>query len=156
MYRCEKDNEVLSILRFLQSKLWNLKQTICLPKCVCLFDPYYVKEKLKKKKKAKTQRKRNRNPRNSFYVEIRLPHLNAVKSRCEEATKAGQVSERLSASPGHTHPLSFVSKSAPESPSGTGHKFLLKRDNYTSANYALSLAFSRFAIELRVKLSMKL
>lgn len=67
-------------------------------------DPYYVKKKFKKKKKAKTQRKRNRNPRNSFYVEIRLPHLNAVKSRCEETTKAGQVSEHLSASPATTIP----------------------------------------------------
>lgn len=114
------------------------------------------KKKLKKKKKAKTQRKRKRNPRNCFYMEIRLLHLKAVKSRCEENMKAGQVSERLSASPGHNHPLSFVSKSAPESPSGTGHKFLLKKDNYTSANYAPSLAFSRSATELRVKLSMKL
>lgn len=41
--------------------------------------------------------------------------------------------------------------------SGTGHKFLLQKDNYTSANHVLSLAFSRlYNAELRLKFSIKL
>lgn len=59
MCRCDKDKEVLRILKSLQSKLWNLKQTTCLPKCVCLSDPYSVGKK-KKQRKGKTQRKRKR------------------------------------------------------------------------------------------------
>lgn len=102
MCRCDKDKEVLRILKSLQSKLWNLKQTTCLPKCVCLSDPYSVG---KKKSKGKERHKeKERDPRSSYYVEIRLPHLNAVKSRCEETVKAGQVSECLPASHATTIP----------------------------------------------------
>lgn len=79
------------------------------------------------KKKKKRQKKKRKKLGNSYYVEIRLQYLTDVKSRCEENTKAGRVSVSVSQpATATTIPLSFVLKSVPESPSGTGLNSYLK------------------------------
>lgn len=156
MYRCEKDSEVLGILNFLQSKVWNLKQFAYQNVFIwSLFCEKKLGKKKKKKSKAKTQRKRN--PRNSYYVEIRLPYVNAVRSRSEESASRPSVCAPAFQPATATTAMtpSSVSKSAPESPSGTGRKFLLEEDNYPLI-ILRSVAFSRYAPELRGKPSMKL
>lgn len=134
IYLCIGVKKTVKSLVFLisfkaRSEIWN---NLLTKMCLFSWSLFCEKEiKKKKKKRAKTQRKRN--PRNSHYVEIRLPYVNAVRSRSEESASRPSVCVPAfqPATATTTMTPSFVLKSAPESPSGTGRKFLLKEDNYT-------------------------
>lgn len=132
IYLCIGVKKTVKSLVFLisfkaRSEIWNNLLTK-----MCFSWSLFCEKEIKKKKKAK-QRHKEKEPRPSHRVEIRLPHGNAVGSRSEESASRPSVCVPAfrPATATTTMTPSFVLKSAPESPSGTGRKFLLKEDNYT-------------------------
>lgn len=121
-----------------RSEMWNnLLTKMCLFSW-SLFCEKEIKKKKKrnkqtKKKRAKQRHKGKETQATVQYVGTRPPYVNGVRSRSEESASRPSVcvpALRL-ATATTTMTLSFVLKSGPESPSGTGRKFLLKEDNYT-------------------------
>lgn len=60
MYRCEKDSEVLSILNFLQSKVWNSKQFAY--QNVFIWS-LFCEKKLEKKEKEQSKDTKKKKPK---------------------------------------------------------------------------------------------